>query len=77
MEKPEKIEHILVPEHRRLNKDEVEEVLKKYNVSKKQLPKILKTDPAIRHDDPERGDVYAITRDSPTSGKSVFYRVVV
>ena len=72
----EKIEHILIPEHRKLSKEEAEEILKKYNISKKQLPKILKKDKAIEHLDPKNGDIIEIKRESPTAGKSFFYRKV-
>ena len=67
---------MLIPKHTKLNKEETEEVLKKYNISKKQLPKILKTDPAISTLDVEKRDVIKIDRNSPTCGTSVFYRVV-
>jgi DNA-directed RNA polymerase subunit H (RpoH/RPB5) len=71
------IKHILVPEHKKLNEDESEKILKKYNVSKKQLPRISIKDPAINELDPKRGDIIEIIRESPTIGKSHFYRVVV
>jgi DNA-directed RNA polymerase subunit H len=40
------------------------------------LPKILKTDAAIRELDAKPGDVIKVVRVSPTAGESVFYRVV-
>lgn len=76
MEKKE-LNHILIPKHTKLSKEASEEVLKKYNISKKQLPKIFKKDPAISNLDVEKGDIIEINRDSPTCGKSIFYRVVV
>lgn len=71
------IQHILIPQHRKLSEQETEEILKKYNVSKKQLPKIKINDSAILELDPKKGDLIEIIRDSPTTGKSYFYRAVV
>ena len=76
MEKKE-LNHILIPKHTKLSPEASEEVLKKYNISKKQLPKILKGDAAISNLDAERGDIIKIDRDSPTCGDAIFYRVVV
>ncbi len=71
------VQHILIPKHKKLSEEETNEILKKYNVSKRQLPRILLNDPAILEMNPEKGDVIEIIRDSPTVGKSYFYRVVV
>jgi DNA-directed RNA polymerase subunit H len=71
------ITHVLVPVHSKLNKEECEEVLKKYNVSKMQLPKILISDPAIAHLKADIDDIIMIERKSPTKGTAVYYRVVV
>jgi DNA-directed RNA polymerase subunit H len=70
-------EHILVPKHERLEQEEKKQILEKYNVSIKQLPKIKRKDPAIKDMDVEVGDVIKITRKSPTYGKFEFYRVVI
>jgi len=67
----------LVPKHEILSKKEVEELLKKYNVTKDKLPKILITDPAVKAIGAKVGDVIKIERESPTAGKSYYYRVVV
>mgnify|MGYP002867231374 CR=1 FL=1 len=67
--------HILQPKHIRLNQKESDELLKKLNVSKAQLPKIFLTDPAL----PEGcniGDIIKIERKDEET--VVFYfRVVV
>jgi len=63
--------HILQPKHIKLNEKEAEELLKKINISKAQLPKILSTDTAL----PEGctvGDIIKIDRKS-----GVYHRVVV
>ncbi len=63
--------HILQPKHIKLSEKEAEELLKKVNVSKAQLPKILSTDAAL----PQNcnvGDIIKIERNS-----GVYFRVVV
>ncbi|HLD16085.1 MAG TPA: DNA-directed RNA polymerase subunit H [Candidatus Nanoarchaeia archaeon] len=77
MAEKQEIQHILAPKHTKLAEDEVKKVLEKYNISLKQLPKILHKDSAIAHLEIKEGDVIKIIRKSPTAGKSVFYRVVV
>jgi DNA-directed RNA polymerase subunit H (RpoH/RPB5) len=69
--------HVLVPKHAKLSDKEKKELLEKYNSSVRELPKILKKDPAISHLDVTHGDVIKISRKSYTSGESVFYRVVL
>jgi DNA-directed RNA polymerase subunit H len=70
-------EHCLVPKHIKLEKEEAGEVLKKYNISKIQLPKISKKDPAIKEMGLEIGNIVKIMRSSETAGQIVYYRVVV
>jgi len=63
--------HILQPKHIKLNEKEADELLKRLNVSKAQLPKILSTDTAL----PEGcsvGDIIKIERKS-----GIYHRVVV
>jgi DNA-directed RNA polymerase subunit H (RpoH/RPB5) len=63
--------HILQPKHTKLSERESDELLKKLNISKAQLPKILSTDAGL----PEGcaiGDIIKIDR--KTGG---YYRVVV
>lgn len=67
--------HVLQPKHIKLKKEEVEELVKKFNLSVSQLPKIIITDPSI----PEgciKGDVVKIER---KVDEKIFpyYRVVV
>ncbi len=71
-------QHKLVPEHTVLDDPErVEEVLEEYNVSKTNLPKIKRKDPALRGTDAEPGDVIQIVRDSRTTDRAIVYRLVV
>lgn len=72
----EQMEHILIPKHEKISKEEKEKLLEKYNISFKQLPKINIKDPAITSMDAEIGDVIKITRKSPTAGISIFFRGV-
>jgi DNA-directed RNA polymerase subunit H len=67
--------HILQPKHIKLNEKEAEELLKKLNVSKAQLPKIISSDPALP-EGCEIGNIIKIER--KTDDKvNVYYRVVV
>ncbi|MFB6116769.1 MAG: DNA-directed RNA polymerase subunit H [Candidatus Nanosalina sp.] len=70
-------DHRLVPEHRKMSEEEVEELLEKHDIEKENLPKIKSNDSALKQKDFEVGDVFEITRDSPTAGKTTYYRRVV
>ena len=70
-------QHELVPDHELLDDPErVEAVLEEYNVSKTNLPKIRKTDPALP-DGAESGDVVKIERNSRTTDTAIVYRLVI
>ncbi|NPA86957.1 MAG: DNA-directed RNA polymerase subunit H [Candidatus Diapherotrites archaeon] len=71
------LDHVFVPKARILSKEEVEEVLRKYRVSKENLPKILETDPVVVELGAKKGDVIEFIRNSPVAGKSIYYRVVI
>ena len=78
MKKKFKIDkHILIPKHSKLSNTQKEKLLEKYNISIKELPKLLRTDPAIVSLDPKPSDVIKIVRKSPTASEAIFYRVVV
>jgi DNA-directed RNA polymerase subunit H len=70
-------DHIYQPKHEILPRDQGEDVLRKYNTKPNQLPYILQSDKGIEDLDPRPGDIIKITRRSPTSGESVYYRYVV
>ena len=77
------LEHKLVPEHRVLSDKETEDVLKRLRVTKDQLPKIRRDDPAIQILEkaqqapvPE-GAVIRIVRLSETAGVTEAYRLVI
>lgn len=70
-------DHILAPKHTIIDEKEAEELLVKYNISKRQLPQVRIKDPAIKNLNAKPGDIIKIIRKSPVQGKSVFYRVVI
>jgi len=69
-------DHMLVAPHEKCSEAEKKRVLSTYNVTAVQLPRILDTDPAIRHLGVQAGDLIKIVRVSPTAGSTVFYRIV-
>ncbi len=71
------LSHELVPEHTILTKDESQKILSQHNITPKQLPKILDTDPVVEIIGAKVGDIIEITRDSPTAGKTKYYRLVI
>jgi len=66
----------LVPKHTKLSEKDKKELLDKYKITEKGLPKILINDPALEDLSVIENDVIKIERDSPTAGKSFFYRRV-
>ena len=71
------LEHNLTPLHEKVLDDQVESIMSKYNVSLSQLPKISGSDPAIKHLEVKSGDIIKIERASPTSGRTIYYRMVI
>ncbi|MCK5107277.1 MAG: DNA-directed RNA polymerase subunit H [Nanoarchaeota archaeon] len=69
--------HILVPKHSLINQKEKDEIIKEYNISISNLPRILNSDKAIQDLKVKDGDIIKVERQSPTAGKTVFYRLVV
>jgi DNA-directed RNA polymerase subunit H (RpoH/RPB5) len=67
--------HILQPKHTKLSEKEAEELLRKINVSRAQIPKILMNDPALP-EGCEVGNLIKIERRNEEK-TSVYYRVVV
>ncbi|MBW6517676.1 MAG: DNA-directed RNA polymerase subunit H [ANME-2 cluster archaeon] len=71
------IGHNMVPQHILIPDNEVNKVLKEYDVDKEQLPKIKISDPVIVEIGAEIGDVIKVIRNSPTAGEAVVYRLVI
>jgi DNA-directed RNA polymerase subunit H len=76
-EKLEIQNHVLVPKHEKCSETEKKSVLQKYGAEIKDLPKINIHDAALYDLDVKPGDLIKITRESPTAGKALFYRVVI
>ncbi len=68
-----------MPRHRRLEPEQAAEKLAKLNIEPEQLPRILKTDPAVQAlgDDIATGDVIEIERIDERAGFNLAYRKVV
>lgn len=69
--------HILVPQHSKVSQKEKQELLQKYKITLKDIPRISTKDPAIAYMDLTTDDLIKIERPSPTSKTTVFYRRVV
>ena len=69
--------HVIVPKHEIMKEEEVTKMLKMFNVTKSQLPKIPHSDPIVKILDAQVNDIIKITRQSDTNVKSPYYRVVV
>ena len=70
-------QHDLVPTHEFATEAEIQDIIDKYAIDVKQLPKILVQDPAIQLLGAKIGDVIKITRESPTAGAYVMYRYCI
>ena len=72
------LNHSLVPEHIKLNEDDISEMMKKYNINNKnQLPQISRFDPVSRAICMRPNEVCMIKRSSKTAIESNYYRVCV
>ncbi len=66
--------HILQPKHIKLKSDELQTLLKKYNISISQLPKIKEDDPCVPENS-AKGDVLKIERKEEDK-IITYYRVI-
>lgn len=76
------LDHGLVPEHELVPRDQEDKVLDDLEVSRDNLPKIRKSDPAIKqlekvHGDIDVGRIVEVRRKSRTAGFAKAYRLVV
>ena len=72
------LDHKLVPPTTVISEQEVQDLLKKYNISStKQLPEVSRFDPVSLAICLRPGQVCKIERSSPTAMNSIFYRVCV
>lgn len=76
------LKHGLVPEHNLVPKEDEEEILERLDVNRENLPKIHKSDPALKelekvHGDIGVGRITEIKRKSRTAEIAKAYRLVV
>ena len=72
------LEHSLVPKHTKLNKTEIKDMMKEYNVSEyTKLPEISRFDPIALATGLRPGDVCKIIRPSKNSITGVYYRYCI
>ena len=70
------VDHIDSPKYEVLNEEETTELLESYFLMKKELPKILTTDPIVSYFNLKRGNIIRIIRYSEQSGYAIAYRIV-
>ncbi len=70
------LEHHAVPKHEILTKSEIKKIFSKLDYDITQLPKIKVNDPVSKAIGAHEGDVLKITRESPTAGTFITYRLV-
>jgi len=68
--------HVLQPKHSKVSLSEVKELLKAYNISTTQLPRIKSTDKALPKDT-KIGDIIKVERKIASGEKAFYYRLVV
>jgi DNA-directed RNA polymerase I, II, and III subunit RPABC1 len=69
-------QHEIVPRHILLTQEETDVILKQYQTTRTQLPKLLTTDPVAKYYGMKTGDVCKIIRQSPMTGESYYYRIL-
>ncbi len=82
MDKVNILEHKLVSKHIILSIEEEESFLKKYNISRNNLPLIKTSDPVIKALEEQenillKGRIIKIIRPNSPAGEGIYYRYVV
>lgn len=67
----------LVSKHVILSEDEKAAILKEYNVTLRQFPKIRSSDPVVKRLGAKKGDIIKIIRTDEAIGEYNYYRAVV
>lgn len=70
-------EHMLVPQHEVLEKDEGDNVLESYRARKRDMPLIRTNEDVARYYNMKSGEVVKIYRPSPITCEAVAYRLVI
>jgi DNA-directed RNA polymerase I, II, and III subunit RPABC1 len=71
------IDSVYVPQHILLSHANAMNLIKEYAIQKKDLPRILSSDPITRYYWASVGDIFQIIRPSETTGITHYYRIVV
>lgn len=71
------MEHHLVPKHILLNEEEAAEVMREYNVTKRQFHKIFAKEPVARYFNAKPGMIFKIYQFSILTGYSINYRYTI
>ncbi|MFX1603604.1 MAG: DNA-directed RNA polymerase subunit H [Promethearchaeota archaeon] len=69
--------HELVPPHSIADEGEVKILLEHYGITRDEIPRILRSDPAAKVLGAKTGQVIRIERNSDTAGSVYYYRLVV
>jgi DNA-directed RNA polymerase subunit H len=69
--------HNLVPKHTKLSAAEKTKFLESNNLTIRELPKIIISDPSLGSLLASAGDIIKVERASPTAGVTHYYRVVI
>ena len=71
------VEHVLVPTHIVLSKEETDNVLQAYRAKKRDMMIIRTTDPVAKYYNMKPGDIVKIIRPSVMTVENTAYRLVV
>ena len=76
-EEPKEIKHLLVPNASVADEKELNELFKKHEISRENLPVINSNDPAVVVLNATAGDVIRFERTNPFDVEEIFYRLVI
>ena len=71
------VNHISVPKHELLSKEDSKALLDSYNVKKREMPKMYISDPVSRYYNAQVGQIFTITRPSEVSCLAPYHRLVI
>ena len=71
------VSHISVPKHILLTEEETAICLQDYLLKKREIPKILLSDPISKYFNAKVGQIFRIIRPSELSCESIYYRLVI
>lgn len=71
------VDHVSQPKFQLLTEEEAKEVLRVYHAKRRDIPKILVTDPISLYYNAKPGHMFRIIRPSETAGEAVSYRLVI